>query len=208
MAFQKKASTSSEVVLGSAVAEMKKVTVAIANATSQVEGLAERAESLQLEIASREDRIKELDVTYEEIHRQKKVDLELTLKADREKAAVSIIEAQGKVVVVKEELENLKSSLSEYKESFDEKLKAEIGKVQGIMNSNYENRIKLMEAEYKAKEAGNVAKIESLDHQVKAQTAEIERLYKAIEAEREASVKRAEASRMPAMTIGGSGYGK
>lgn len=207
MAFQKKASTTSELVLGSAVAELRKVSTAAVSAVSMVEGLAEKAEGLQLEIASKEDRIKALDVEYEEIERQKKVDLELTMKASKEQAAIQIVESQGKIVVVKSEYEAIKEELAQLKANFKEEVRSEVGAAVGIANGKLDSERKLMAAEYTAKEAGNLATIESLNKQVAAQGAEIERWKDALDKERTASVDRAKASQIGTMNVGG-GYGK
>lgn len=207
MAFQKKASSSSEVVLGQSVAELKKVTVAIAGAVSQIDGLAEKAEGLQLEIASKEDRIKALDVEYVEIERQKKVDLEITLRASREAAAIKILEEQGKIAVFATDYDALKQKLEDMESDFDETVKKQVSAAVGAATGNFNNEKKILEAQYSAKEAGNLASIESLTRQVTSQAAEIERLYKAIESERQASIERAKAAQIGTMNVG-SGYGK
>lgn len=202
----KKASASSEVVLGSAAVALKRATEGILSAVSQVEGLTEKSEALQLEIAAKEDRISALGVEYVEIERQKKLDLELTLKASKEDFAKSAAEQMGMTLVRKDVYNALQENLETYRTSFEEKVDEKVKAATGAIAGGYANKEKLLEAEYKAKEAGNIALIESLRAQLSSRDSEITRLYKSIEDERKASVERAQASSIGSVNVGG--YGK
>jgi adenine specific DNA methylase Mod len=193
MTFQKK-SVAVEGVLGTAAAELKKGAAAVLAAVAQVEGLNEKAEGLQLTIASNEDRIKYLEVEYSELKRQKDVQLALDIKANKDKAVAEVLTSNAMVAIAQVDLDKLKKDFTDLKEAFEDKVDEAVKKVAGAMAGNYENKAKLMDAEFKAKEAGNIASIESLTRQVSAMQAENTRLYAAIDAEREASIKRAQAS--------------
>lgn len=193
MTFQKK-SVSTEPVIGQAAVELKKSAVAAQNAVALIDGLEERAEGLQITISSKEDRIKELDITYTEMKRQKDVELALDIKANKDKAVADVLTANGMVAVSQASLDKMKKDFSDLQDNFETKVDDTVKKVSGAMAGNYENKAKLMDAEFKAKEAQNIASIESLTRQVTAMQAENTRLYKAIEDEREASIKRAQAA--------------
>lgn len=193
MTFQKK-SVTAEPVVGQAAVELKRAATAVMAAVGHVDGLEERAAGLQLTISSKEDRIKELDVTYTELKRQKDVELALDIKANKDKAVSEVLTANGMVAIAQVDLDKVKKELADLKEAFEAKVDESVKKVVGAMEGNYKQRSAIMDAEFKAKEAGNIAQIESLTRQVTAMQAENTRLYAAIDAEREASIKRAQAS--------------
>lgn len=193
MTFQKK-SVAVEGVVGQAAVELKKGATAINAAVSLIDGLEEKAEGLQITISSKEDRIKELDITYTELKRQKDVELALDIKANKDKAVADVLTSNGMVAVAQVNLDKMKKDFAELQENFETKVDEAVKKVSGAMAGNYENRAKLLDAEFKAKEAQNLASIESLTRQIASMTAENTRLYKAIEDERAASIERAKAS--------------
>jgi hypothetical protein len=193
MTFQKK-SVAAEGVIGQAAVELKKGATAINAAVALVDGLEEKAEGLQLRISSNEDRIKELDVTYTELKRQKDVELALDIKANKDKAVADVLTANGMVAISQVSLDKMRKDFSDLQENFDTKVDEAVKKVVGAMEGNYKQRSAIMDAEFKAKEAGNLANIESLTRQVTSMQAENDRLYKTIADERAATIERAKYS--------------
>lgn len=204
MTFVKK-STTVEGVLGQAAVELKRGATAVLAAVAQVEGLNDTAEKLQLTISSNEDRIKELNIQYTEMKRQKDVELALDIKANKDKAVAEVLTANGMVAVSQASLDKMKKEFTELQDNFESKVDEAVKKVAGAMAGNYENKAKLLDAEFKAKEAGNLASIESLNRQVVSMQAENDRLYRTIDAERQAAVERAKYSAVNISTPAYSG---
>jgi len=204
MSFQKK-SVAVEGVVGQAAVELKKGATAINSAVALIDGLEEKAEGLQLTISSKEDRIKELDIAYTELKRQKDVELALDVKANKDKAVADVLTANGMVAVSQSSLDKMKKDFSDLQENFETKVDEAVKKVSGAMAGNYENKAKLLDAEFKAKEAGNLASIESLTRQVASMQAENDRLYKTIADERAATIERAKYSAVNISTPAYSG---
>lgn len=206
-AAPKTASVSSEIVLGSGIVELKKVLASMDNAHAKFSGLIETAEKLQIEIAAKEDKLKQLDVEQEEKIRANAVLFDLQVKADQNRVVEEVLTAQNKMAVLKVVFESLTQNLESYKTDFADKVKHDVDAASRGIAANFENKSKLLEAEYKAKEAGNLAEIAQLNKQVTFLTTELERWKKALDDERAASVERAKASSISTLNVG-NGFGK
>lgn len=195
MAFQKKTSASSEVVLGSAAVSLKKflaeINVANTAATVAINNLTEQSEALQLKIASQEDALEALETQFQEKTRAASVEFQVKLKADKLTTAIQVLSDEGKVAVASDVWKAMGENLEMYKTKFEEKVKADVeGATRGIASA-YTQKEKIMEAEFKAKEAGNLAAIENLRGQVEFLNSQVALWKKALDDERNASVERA-----------------
>ena len=80
----KKASQSTEIVLGQAAQQIAKGVSELKSASETIAQLVQASEDLSLQVANKEAQIAELDVQYGEKARQKEVELELNFKANSE----------------------------------------------------------------------------------------------------------------------------
>jgi ABC-type transporter Mla subunit MlaD len=81
----KKASASTEIVLGQAAQQIAKAVSELNAATSTVGQLVTQAEELTLQVANKESQIADLEVQYAEKARQAEVEFDLNVKANAER---------------------------------------------------------------------------------------------------------------------------
>ena len=108
----KKASASTEVVLGQAAQQISKAVSELNSATGTLTKLTAQADELTLLVANKEDQIVALEVEYAEKARQAKVDLEVSMKANTESVVNEHLSTVGKVSIGKAELTALTKELS------------------------------------------------------------------------------------------------
>lgn len=198
----KKQSVSTEIVLGQAANNFKKALGELRTAVSGCEGLEEKLENLQIEIAAKEDKIKELETQYSEKKRQAEVDLKLSIQASEESTVARVLADQGMIGISKEEVTKLSSELQTLKTNFDDQLKKETQKAYSQANGDYKSRESLLEAEYRAKEAGNVARISALEEKVVFLEKQNADLLAQLSAERQAGIERSKATPTVNVTSG------
>lgn len=205
MAFQKKTSATSEAALVNATGNFKKALGELKSGFELVAGLEDKVEELQATIAAKEDKITALDTEFQEKQRQAQVNLELTIKAEKDKAVESILVAQGKVAIEKSNLNAIQKSLTDLQNSFDTKLSEETSKAYSKAAGEYKSKSELLEASFSTKEAENKAKIFTLEQQNKFLADQVTMWKGALDAEREAGIKRAQAQGSVNLTVPSQG---
>jgi hypothetical protein len=195
-------SVTSEVVMGRASQSINKAVVSLKEAFQHADSLEERFEDLSLKVANKEEELASIDLKIAEKERQSNVDLELKLRSNAERTVNDFLIQQGKIAVKQETYDELLDELTQLKSDMVTQIKAEVGKAEGIASSRYTNELKLKEAEFKAKEAGNAAEIESLKKEVIFLNAQLLKWEKALDEERKASVERSKASAIGNVTLG------
>src|SRR5688572_12791798 len=107
----KKGTAQTEVVIGTAAANIKKSLSDLSMAVKAVEDLGEKAENYQGIIAEREERIKALDTQFAETKRQKQVELDLKVKEDERSVVSNVLSKQGLLAVDSKEFTDMRSAL-------------------------------------------------------------------------------------------------
>jgi hypothetical protein len=201
----KKASVSTEIVLGQAAQQITKAVAELNNATASVNQLTSKAEELTLLVANKEEAIKALEVEFTEKERQLKVDLDLSFKANTDRVVNEYLSSVNKVAVSASELSALKSDLEEARTNTEAQVKREVATVASTLKSQYENEIKLIHSENKAIAAENAAKIGTLATQNKFLEEQVTKLYLQLDAERAAGIERAKAGSVGSINVSGQG---
>jgi len=201
----KKASVSTEIVLGQAAQQITKAVAELNNATASVNQLTAKAEELTLLVANKEEAIKALEVEFAEKERQLKVDLDLSFKANTDRVVNEYLTSVNKVAVSASELNTLKSELEEAKSNTEAQIKREVSAVASNLKSQYENEIKLIHSENKAIAAENAAKIGTLATQNKFLEEQVTKLYLQLDAERAAGIERAKAGSVGSINVAPAG---
>ena len=201
----KKASVSTEIVLGQAAQQITKAVAELNNATASVNQLTAKAEELTLLVANKEEAIKALEVEFAEKERQLKVDLDLSFKANTDRVVNEYLSSVNKVAVSASELNTLKSELEEAKSNTEAQIKREVSAVASNSKSQYENEIKLIHSENKAIAAENAAKIGTLATQNKFLEEQVTKLYLQLDAERAAGIERAKAGSVGSINVAPAG---
>ena len=95
----KKASVSTELVLGQAAQQITKAVAELNAVTGTIGKLSAQAEELTLLVANKEDAIEALTVAYAEKERQLNVDLDLSFKSNTERVVNEFLRSTGKVSI-------------------------------------------------------------------------------------------------------------
>jgi hypothetical protein len=200
----KKATASTELVLGQAAQQITKAVNELVSATTTIGKLATQAEELTLLVANKEEAIASLDVTFAEKERQLNVDLDLSFKSNTERVVNNYLNATGKVSISSIELDSLRDELHGTKVNADAEIKRQVGSAVGIVKAQFENDMKLMHSENKASAAENASKIGVLAEKNKFLEDQTVRLYDQLNQERQAGIERAKAGSVGSINIGDS----
>jgi hypothetical protein len=198
----KKTNATTELVLGQAAQNIKKAVAELVTATEAVKQLESKGEELTLLVANKEEAIATLDIQFKEKERQLNVDLDLSFKAHTDKVVTEYLKSVNKVAVPTSELNDMKKELDTTKANFEATVKKEVAVAVNSVKSNYESDIKLMNAEYKAKEAENLSKIGVLAEKNSFLEKQVEQLYAQLNAERSAGIERAKAGSVGSINVG------
>lgn len=189
----KKASASTEVVLGQAAQQILKAVSELNSASTTLGKLTSQSDELTLQVANKEDQIIALDIAYAEKARQAKVDLEVSMRANTESVVTEYLSSVGKVSIAKSELTALTKELSDTKAGADAETKKQVAIVSNTLSTQYANDKRFAESENKAVIAENASKIGVLQEKNKFLEDQTTKLFLQLEAERAAGVERAKA---------------
>ena len=200
----KKASASTEIVLGQAAQQITKAVSELNAATSTLGELSSKAEELTLLVANKEEAIASLDTQFAEKERQLNVDLELSFKANTDRVVNEYLKTVGKVSIGSNELSALQKELSDTKANSDSIAKKEVAIATSSLKSHYENEIKLLHSENNTKSVENSSKIGTLTEQKTFLEQQVTKLYQQLDAERAAGIERAKAGSVGSINVGDS----
>lgn len=198
----KKATASTELVLGQAAQQITKAVNELVLATGTISKLSEQAEELTLLVANKEEAIALLDVQFNEKERQLSVDLDLSFKSNTDRVVTEYLKSTGKVSIQSVELDSLRQELHDVKSNINDQIKREVNSVVSGVKSDYENSIKLLHSENKAIAAENSSKIIVLAEKNKFLEEQTVRLYAQLDLERQAGIERAKAGAVGSINIG------
>lgn len=201
MAVTKKTSATSEQALVMATSNFKKSVAELKSGVEVLSALEEKVEELQATIASKEEDIKSLDTQFAEKKRQAEVTFELDLKANQNNKVETILTAQGKVAIEKTNLNQIQKSYQDLQNEFDKKLSEATNQAYTKANAEFKTKVELFEAQMNTKEAENNAKILVLEQQNKFLADQVSTWKSALDAEREAGIKRAQAQGSVNLTV-------
>lgn len=202
---QKKATASTELVLGQAAQQITKAVAELNLATTTIGKLSAQAEELTLQVANKEDAIAALEVAYAEKERQLSVDLDLSFKSNTDGVVTEFLRSTGKVSISGDELQGLRQDLAETKANSEAEAKKQVAQATSTIKSDYENAIKLLHSENKAVAAENAAKIGTLETQNSFLKEQVVTLYAQLDSERSAGIERAKAGSVGQINIGDGG---
>jgi hypothetical protein len=197
----KKGTKTTESILGKAAVTLNGSLKSFEKFLGEVNAMPKTIEDYTLQITNLEAKIETLNTEYKEKKRQFDVQLELEKKADTHTIVAEYLESQSLTSIEISELTRLKDELTKFKTNFEEQLSKEVGKAVGYAKANLENEKKLMEAMFKAQEAENKSTITSLTAQLAAAKADTDQWKAQLNSERDASIKRAQASSVGAINV-------
>ena len=127
------------------------------------------------------------------------------MKEYREKLILDYLQGKDSVVVTASDLAAIKNELANLKAQDDAELKRAVAIAEATVKRHYEGEIKIAEANYKAKEAENIAMISSLNMQLAESRKQTEMWKTSLDSERQASVERSKNSAIGNINVGQGG---
>lgn len=200
-----KGTAKTEAIIGAASNKIVTATKSLNDAVSTALKLVDTLDENALKIADQEEKLANLNTEYSNKKTQQTIDLELAFKADKKRFVDEYLVENGLVYVEKAKYDSLEQAVVEWEEKFQEKVHAEVGKAKGMAERDAQNAQKLAEANYLAKEAQNLAKIQNLESQLGFANQQTAHWQNQLNEERKASVERAKASAVGSITVAGQG---
>jgi hypothetical protein len=200
-ATTKKGTKTTEQILGTAANKLAASVKSYESFLATIQSMPQTIDNYTLQIANLEEKITTLNTEYKERKRQFDVQLELEKKANINDIVVNHLQSLSQMAVEISEWNKVKEELTKLKTNFETELSKEVGKAVGYAKSNLENEKKLMEAMFKAQEAENKSTITSLTAQLAAAMRDADQWKAQLNSERDASIKRAQASSVGAINV-------
>ncbi len=191
-----------EVIIGTAAGKMLAATRALTDAFAQSEKIVTLLEENSLKIADSEDKLAGLKTEYERTKAEQDFQLNLEYKTNEAEFANRYLQANGKVAVDHDTFNELKEDHDKLKRDFKSQLATETAIVKSQLEKDYASQKALDAANNGLKEAENVARIKSLETQLTAANNMVDVWKGQLEAERNAGIKRAEASQIGTLNVG------
>lgn len=182
-----------ESIIGAASNKMVSATKALNDAVAQAVKLSSTMDENALKIADQEEKLTNLQTEYSNKRAQGKIDLDLAFKADQKTFVDKYLSENGLCSVPTDEYSELKLVNGEWETKFEEKVREETSRAYANAKRDSENEKKLLDAQYQAKEAQNLAEIKNLQSQLSFASQQAKQWETQLNAERQASVERAKA---------------
>lgn len=200
----RKGNAATEMIIGSAVSDLKKVIAAADAATSKMQDLADEAEKQQGIIAQREDQIKELDVTFAETKRQKEVQMALALKENERKTVDEILAKQDLTAVDKKDYAKFQSDLATIKTEAEAEASKAAFAATGSLKKQHENDLALSKANFEKDQAITTAQLANAKSQIEFLEGQVKLWKESVDAERAAGVERSKAGSIGTINLQGA----
>ena len=190
MSNKAKGTQKTEAIIGTAATKLSAAVKGIQEAAQTASKLEEQLTDYNLRVTDLEGKIGGLEQEYANKKAQQEIDLGLSYKAAQRAFASKFLDENGMIAVVVEEDKKVRNELDTLKANYEKEVASKVAAATNSINTNIENKIKLLEAEYKAKEAQNIARIENLTSQLAFANEQAKLWKESLDAEREAGVKR------------------
>lgn len=196
-----------EILLGKAAVGIATSYKGLQTFMNEFANLENRIPECTLEISNLEDQIGGLKNELENSKNQNKLELELQFKADRASFANVYLAENNLVSISKAELDKLRTDLMKATTEQDKAVNAAVGAVTAKLTAEAKAATTIAEMQHKTNEATNLAKIAQMEDKIIFLTEQVEMWKGALDSEREAGVKRAQASSIQNLNVG-NGNGK
>lgn len=185
-----KGTQKTEAIIGTAATKLSAAVKGIQEAAQTATKLEEQLTAYNLQVSDLEGKIAGLETEYSNKKQQHEIELGLQFKAAQKQFAQSFLNENGMIAVIVEEDNKVKEELAALKQNYKQDVQAQVAAATNSIQKEVDNKIKLLESEYKAKEAGNIAEIANLKSQLAFANSMAEKWEAQLKDEREASVKR------------------
>lgn len=191
-----------ELVLGQAAKHLFAGLKQLEEVTKKCQELPNTVETYELKIANSEAKLAELTNKFELEKQNITAELEILRKTKIEEMLTNHCSQMKKVLVPVEYYTKLTTELDELKKDFAAKVSSEVNAKINYVQKDFETKSKLVDAEYKTKEAQNLALIDQLKNQLSSASAQAAEWREALNSERAASIERSKHSAIGAVNVG------
>lgn len=197
-----------EAIIGAAHVKMQTAVKSLTEASKVFENFDQEIEAKTLKLTNLEAEIE----SQEEALKRKleAVDYEVATRYKTNEAQfVNEYARMNDMTLLKtEDHKNLLKENETLKSEQESKIKSEVAKITASLTSDFENKTRIMEAEYRAKEATNTAEINSLKKETEFLRAQNLSWKEQLESERDASIERAKAGQIGTLNVGSGSNGR
>lgn len=197
-----KGTPKTELIIGTSAGKLNAAHKAILEALQQSDKLVEILNDNALKIADSEEKLVNLGVEYTQTKAENDFRLQMEWKQDRANLVNSHLTQEGLTAIPTDKLNSLNNELATLKNDFQQKLNKEVATITASVRKDYENTSALKDSEFKVKEAQNAATINQLQAQLTSAIETASMWKEQLIAEREAGIKRAEASSINSINVG------
>lgn len=189
-----KGTQKSEAILGTASVKLGTGVKALEEVVETISKLPQQIADNLLIISDQENKIDEQALELKNSIAQNKIELGQAYESDKQGFVEVWLKENEKVAIDQSEFEELREELSEAEKATEAAVKREVAIVTNTLTRNFESAKKEYELTYAAKEAQNLAALSQKDEKISFLEKQVAAWQKALEDEREASIKRAQAS--------------
>lgn len=190
-----------EVILGSAAARLESGLKSLSGVVESVAKLEEKINQNALFISDQEATIAAKGMELRNLIAQNKIELQQAYEANKEGFVRGWLLEKDYQIIKSADLVQLRNDLTAAKADTNAQINREVAIVTNTLNRNHESAKKEYELEFKAKEAQNVAALAQKDDKIKFLEEQVASWKKALDDEREASVKRAQAAQIQNLNV-------
>lgn len=198
----KKATKTTEVILGSAALKLQAAVQALTKGTEEISKLTETADEYTLKIGVMQDELSELEQRKKNEIAQTKIDVQLAFDQNRQEYVEKYAQEKGLLLVDETQWNDVNQELSTIKREFDANVQKQVSAAVASAKKEAEMQLALAKLEYEKKEADNAANIKQLQMQNAFLEKQVSDWQKALEAERQAGVERQKASAIGTLNLG------
>lgn len=202
---KKTGNKTTELIVGAAAQKLTGVLKGINEAISEVNKLDERAAECSLKVVDLEDKIGGLDQELVNKAAQNKIELKNQFETDKRSFVDQWLTENSMISISEDELDGWKTRATNAETKMEETVKKEVAIATNSLKSHFEAEKKVLDLEYKTKEANNIAEMNQLKAQNKFLEEQINHWKTALDEERKAGVERAKASSIGTLNVGANG---
>jgi archaellum component FlaG (FlaF/FlaG flagellin family) len=197
-----KGTKTTEVILGSAAAKLTTGVKALSDMMNEVMKLENTVQENLLIISDQEDKIASLAINLKNAVAQNKIELQQAFDSNQESFVNAWLTENEMTAISNEELQDFRNAITQAKEATEKEVKTQVAIVTNTLTSRHASEKREYELQFAAKEAETKAALSQKEEKIKFLQEQVDAWKKALEDEREASVKRAQASQIQNLNVG------
>lgn len=200
----KKGNKTTEIIVGAAAMKLEGAVKGILAAVDEVTKLEVKAQETTLKVVDLEDKVGGLEQDLQNKIAQNKIEIKNQYETDKETFVSEYLHENNMTMVETPEFDRLSTLVRDAAQNEAAAVSKAVNAATGALKSAHESEKKVMELEYKTKEANNIAEMQQLKNQAKFMEEQVAHWKGALDDERKAGVERAKAASIGTLNVGAS----